>query len=567
MLRRNRIFIRATLSVMTIIFVVCFFSCVDEIKESDRSIYSAYFNLQFTLPSSLDNEPTGNFVNKELLDPGNDRESEINSVTIYFCEAVNENDPGKDEYLISFTASKENIESCPEYGKENPQYKSFVKIKIDYPDIFFEKIAHKKLRLYIIGNFPKISDFNTNTSKLIFTEDIFKGLVDCDHNEFLPIVNENASSILDLSGLSSKDIKALFVESEGNEINLNQGVKDKLIGIGEVKLERAVARIDFKDRERNHLMEWENQDLENLPESTLVYPLGDTGLFLKVIGLNLVNVSKESYCFRHVSSGNEVNGGEDICLFDRNSINRETNYLWVADSDWDLKKNYSGELKTDYFYNQPLWNGEKWVVNEDFTDALKLISRSDNFDHYEDKTYHRWRYVTENTLPSTSKMLEGLTSGIIFKTMLCDSEGKNLNENQLLTLDWKELSIIRDNDLTLYLNYKGRKARVEKGNYDWGKEESEGLPLDIKDPEERFFLNYFYWIRHNDISKSVEITDPMEFGIVRNSVYKMCIMRFTGLPRIYDPNDSDEETGTSEKDVVVNIIVTPWNYHKLEINW
>ncbi len=72
-------------------------------------------------------------------------------------------------------------------------------------------------------------------------------------------------------------------------------------------------------------------------------------------------------------------------------------------------------------------------------------------------------------------------------------------------------------------------------------------------------LNYYpYWIRHsndNTIQSAV-----MEFGIVRNNIYKLRVLSFSGLgkPEPYDPDTDNPENPDEESHIRVLIWVRPW---------
>lgn len=78
-----------------------------------------------------------------------------------------------------------------------------------------------------------------------------------------------------------------------------------------------------------------------------------------------------------------------------------------------------------------------------------------------------------------------------------------------------------------------------------------------------YYCYYYYWNRHNDNGFN-GIMGPMEFGVVRNNVYKLAVTKINrlGHPRISE-NDPDKPTpGTPDEDESVYIDVTsevlPW---------
>lgn len=69
---------------------------------------------------------------------------------------------------------------------------------------------------------------------------------------------------------------------------------------------------------------------------------------------------------------------------------------------------------------------------------------------------------------------------------------------------------------------------------------------------------YPYWIRHSN-DNTIEST-IMEFGIVRNNVYKLKVLSFSGLgkPSPYDPDIDNPGNPDEESNIKIRIWVRPW---------
>ena len=78
-----------------------------------------------------------------------------------------------------------------------------------------------------------------------------------------------------------------------------------------------------------------------------------------------------------------------------------------------------------------------------------------------------------------------------------------------------------------------------------------------------YYCYYFYWNRHNN-NGNVGVMGPMEFGVVRNNVYKLAVtsIRRLGHPRVTenDPDPVDPDNPDEEGDVYLNVSVEvlPW---------
>lgn len=69
---------------------------------------------------------------------------------------------------------------------------------------------------------------------------------------------------------------------------------------------------------------------------------------------------------------------------------------------------------------------------------------------------------------------------------------------------------------------------------------------------------YHYWIRHSNNNDATG--DIMEFGIVRNNIYKLKVQSFSGpgKPFPYDPATDNPENKNEESDVSLKISIKPW---------
>ncbi len=78
----------------------------------------------------------------------------------------------------------------------------------------------------------------------------------------------------------------------------------------------------------------------------------------------------------------------------------------------------------------------------------------------------------------------------------------------------------------------------------------------------KYYLYYYHFIKHNDNNDPAKM-EPMEFGVVRNNIYKLSIQSISGLPRPYNPEDPDEPT---ESEITITSKVKKWIYHRINID-
>lgn len=451
-------------------------------------------------------------------------ECKINSLQLVFCNAGNT--PDDDTYLISAGEVDKVTESSA-----NGKTISTVRVKIDY-DKFISTLAGKKVTVYAVANanVSNVTDAPKNW-KLNFSDFKSNGLGEwtSPNGNVVPLSNAERSKVLDFTSFDVDKMRTLF---KGDYHIYDLSAAAETPNVGTITLERVLARFDFKGNDNGN-----------------IYPLGETGIYLKIDKLQPVNVSKEAYAFRHTSAGNSTSGDlSKGALFGAEKGNTANVYNWIYDTDWQTKANTSGAPSANYFFNQP---SVESGVSGAWTDVATLTGKTDNKDKYSGNNYHIWGYVSENTLPSTSKMIEGLSTGVAFRAVLCDAQGNNLTKAQLTNAGaawaWTLKFAENGGDLTVTNLESGTRKLVKVDNQD------------------AYALIYYYWNRHNDVSKSLAVTDAMEFGVVRNHVYKISLTKFNSLPRVYDPSAKDEETGSGPEDFTLSISVESWGYHQVEM--
>lgn len=430
--------------------------------------------------------------------------------------------------------------------------------------------------------------------------------------------------------ISNKEIPAKFTDWDnftavdkpfllsGDNINIGGDSDNKIDNSGAVKVERSVARFDFRDgspKDNTYDVVKDNDD--------------KCLMQIQLQKMALVNMSKNFYYLRRVSAdGSATNatlGGH------------ETSSNYVVDT--DAAEKGSGSIITDNAYSTHFnfclghtpENGT-WIIDETARNQWFTSKISDVVTHgVEDNpawsgtgNYRIWRYVTENTLPGIERQQNGISTGIVFKGQMIAPEGVTGTLADALT----KATGIAANDPILYAYGKDIYVRWTEVRAK-AKEQGKGDPMYIAvfgnttiDPEvaqpdgtgaiysddntsadykwnawynngkkapelsvfktaakaagftlyessidndsgKGYYCYYFYWNRHND-NGNAGVMGPMEFAVVRNNVYKLAVtnIRKLGHPRIsennpdpIDPKDPDEE-GDVYLDVAVEVL--PW---------
>lgn len=189
---------------------------------------------------------------------------------------------------------------------------------------------------------------------------------------------------------------------------------------GNIKVERAVARFDFKDGSKGNQEYVFGED--NNKQATLK---------VKLTKIALVNMSKNFYYLRRVSDNGLPNGSNfKICGTEYDN-GAKANY--VVDTDAETKNNYKHDASYkfgDYFNfclgHQTTTPTNSWSIDitargqwysQNITDVLKgEVDNNDKWNTDGNKgDYRIWRYVTENTIPGSDEQENGISTGIVFK--------------------------------------------------------------------------------------------------------------------------------------------------------
>ncbi len=399
-------------------------------------------------------------------------------------------------------------------------------------------------------------------------------------------------------------------------MNHENGDTDQQIdNSGAIKVERSVARFDFRDGSTKGKNTYD-----------IVTTDGKATLSIQLQKMALVNMSKNFYFLRRVSNDGMAPDGEygkGFAVGGLEYYNGTDDCNYVVDTDYAAKANlsyFTGSTFADGF-NFCLFHGN--VIDADareqwYTSLIEdvLENREDNDEGWTpaDKVtqgYHIWRYVTENTIPNPVKQQQvAITTGVVFKGKMITSDeatgslaeavrnakGTSREDPILYTyagdiyVTWVEVRAAalaagkgsdmykavfgtpkennepaagdvpvysnddqspdymwniwhndkKANDNTSLLAFKKTATANDFTLYESSRDEKYGPG---------YYCFYFYWNRHNDNGNS-GVMGPMEFGVVRNNVYKLAVtkIRRLGHPRVpendpdpVEPGDPDEE--------------------------
>lgn len=329
----------------------------------------------------------------------------------------------------------------------------------------------------------------------------------------------------------------------------------------------------------------------------------------------LINQSKEFYLFKEV----QTNKG-DVTTLAGNAftmLKKEATGLYVNDPKWwnePLVKDQASYTVTapesdKFFY--PLNTSDETDIEEvlTFMPYTTLIGKTptagdlsqtpnkepDNSNWDDTRNYYLFGYTTPNTIIDQTKQFNGNTTGVVFRAYLEQDDA--LSNPVSGFADGKTLYAYAG---VLY----GDKAELDKmvqdkANYNVNDHSKELAAIDAyetlvsadakagaEDPfnaamvaakftvykyntqDRKYYMYYYYWNRHdhNYLSKNDGDMEVMEFGVVRNNIYKLAVTNVKGLGHPGkpgdDPDDPKPNTPDDPKDkdayFSVSVQVIPW---------
>lgn len=433
-------------------------------------------------------------------------------------------------------------------------------------------------------------------------------------------VRDLPGSLADWSQYNSASRAFNLSTDNGGAVN-NSSTNDR----GAIKVERSVARLDFKDGSGS--------------SNTYAISEADGSNLMKVqlVRMGLVNMSNKFYYLRHMAANNNGAAATDITLLDEES---KTNYVMDVDAS-DKRNDIGGDYnKLHGMFEYPLFSDygtiddrtrsqwDNWFISD--------VLNSENMD--KGGEYHVWRYITENTVPAVAQQKAAYSTGVVFKGKLLAGDNLNNPEDDLLKaingtydksgdyvyqvaetsypilfLFQNQLYVGFENGVKKSDEYKGESSAIwravnEKLTIE-GETEAHspaeyyeelmtavGAKLGVDDALAKFrkaataagftlyqastgdkdgsgyYFYYYYWIRHRNNSDN-NTMGPMEFATVRNNVYKLSVTKISkiGYPRIQDNNpdpvDPEDPDETSERYITVEVEVLPWVVRKNDIEF
>ena len=364
-----------------------------------------------------------------------------------------------------------------------------------------------------------------------------------------------------------------------DELTTAYNTPAKALDLGTVDVARVCSRFDFKQVNGN------------------VYPVYDVNpdedgnqvhiADVKLLAMSSVNIAKEFYYLPRVSDDGTDNGWKLCGTEHRNN--------WVVSPNWDDKSadRLGAGILAKYFRQSPAGSYEAY----DYTQLDTFNGEDDDDQNWDggegfDKTgYKIWRYVTENTLPEIASQKKGVSTGVVFKAEICNpsepalaaamNAGKAVYSyngtiyGDVVALRKVAASVSESNPLyKAYARVFGENQLKKDENSDFVVADADltdctaaanngTFKIYRPDGAGRYCVYYLYRNRHNDNGNN-NVMGAMEFGTVRNNIYKLAVNSITDFGHTADPDDDDDPEDPDDPDedpktyLKVSCRVVPW---------
>lgn len=369
------------------------------------------------------------------------------------------------------------------------------------------------------GTYDIFVTANTNRQINKETEDQF--LADIDSISYTRAQIQDVSNGIIMSNRASANVSTVFRKSADDDVN-----------VVNIELERVLARLD-------------------VAKSSDEYPLTDNHgaqyATVTLDGFYIVNMPKYYYTYRHTAVLKSLNEPE---------WSLTTNFGNIADVDGYVIDPYFFKKKVDAtnFTNQ-----DKYYENFYGDIANPNNAKWMSFNPVDQTPNYKTTYCLENCMLAPAQK-NGYTTGVVFRA-------KMEPYNNIYHLNGSSLELVTGKqnypENLYYYGYRFFDSPEALAFYvnslasSTGQEVYEAQKFEKTDDGYQCYYNY--WIRHFDNYKPTSM-GVMEFGIVRNNLYRMLVTNVSDLghggDELIDVNPDTPDEGEAKLKVVLN--VKPW---------
>lgn len=294
-----------------------------------------------------------------------------------------------------------------------------------------------------------------------------------------------------------------------------------------IGLERVVAKVEL------------TQQQETFP---LKDPTGETYCTIKLNNFRMLNLATRFYTFRHTAVLND--------------FQKPASY---TDENFDDVNDNNGYVIDPYFFNKTV-EGAKDFTNADgfFTQALVNLDNNDG--NWAAMANNSYIYCLENCM-FVNAQLNAYSTGVMFRASMdiatnrvFDENGDNISDRS----DWPGKLFYFNFNFYTSVDAIRKQVLNDLPESITDNSDSETLAeYSIKrfPKAENYTCYYNYWIKHED-NQSTEM-GVMEFGIVRNNIYRLSINKVAGLGS-GEPYIKPDQPDEYKAELNININVFPW---------
>lgn len=308
-----------------------------------------------------------------------------------------------------------------------------------------------------------------------------------------------------------------------------------------LQMQRAAARIDYIYNETN-----EDTKKNIFTTDVAPYDSTDNKVRVSLTQAALFNISRSFYYFKHISADETA----DNATIDASAT--EDNF--VIDTDWSNKEENFAQLTTE--------------INEsDFPNKKLSAFDANNSIVYADVSYKGTQlfYTSENTVP-TNAQLKGTCTGVLLKGEFGLDESKQDILNGCTDI-LVHNHIIYPAEDTGALSELNEALTTEYGkeitkNTDAATLKTYNVQRFTREDATKPFVTYYpVFMRHRNNNDN-NVAGPMEFSVVRNTIYRFRVKSISGLGPDIDPEDPVEKPAQID----IEVSVADWVDRNIEFD-
>lgn len=508
-----------------------------------------YFALNLSMPevatSRATTDENGNTADNNQTVAATDNENALNAADIYLVDKDN-------TVVASFsTTGSQTYYTEIQHETDKAQHTVFVEVNVDNL-MSYIKSNTDGLSIIVVGNNGTgNSGINqtvtgSDASTAIFPNTLGSAPIGAfgtdGEGKVMPLVSTEAVAMTALNGVTTSGktdneilaaIRALFTPTSNYRGTTLTGEVNTMPLT--IKLERAVARVDYKDRTADErkvtLLGVANTQLNDFQ-----YKIGDSDILIELDRINVYNQLSGTYLFRHTAAGdNSAATGAAYLFGDENGGNSA--YNWVVTPNWTYGSS-AYTLGTTYSYLNPLKTGEAYTPTLASTADVSVANMKLCAAQYtSDGGYTPCIYIPENTVHSkalmTTENLEKYATGVAFTFRVCT---KTSGTDRFLT----------SSDLESTLPAGISKSTTTTGQNAITLTMPTGEWMDVVPTSGGYYeLTYYGFLNHNNgttthngagiTAENYTTLNPMHFAIVRNNAYQVSLANINHLPDEKDP--------------------------------